>query len=44
MRGLGDAADTCPRCGHYDCTPECIAAEEAEMNKPHPWPTPRKFA
>ncbi len=34
--------DHCPRCHEVDCTPECIAAEEAESNA-YAGPEPRKY-
>lgn len=38
-----DEGETCPRCGLLDCSPECIAAEQAEEDA-YDGPRPRKFA
>ncbi len=35
--------ETCPRCHLVDCSPECIAAEQAESDA-YTGPEPRKFA
>jgi hypothetical protein len=36
-------SETCPRCGQFSCTPECIAAEQVEVDA-YDGPTPRKHA
>lgn len=35
--------ETCPRCRLVDCSPECIAAEQAELDA-YTGPTLKKFA
>ena len=40
---VGGDIDTCPRCHQFDCTPECIAQEQAEVDGCD-MPRPRKYA
>lgn len=42
-RRLAELDELCPRCRRLDCSPECLAAEQAEENA-YDGPMPRKFA